>query len=263
MGDKFVYRKKPKDNDFFSSWLFQRRIAKPIVLLLAPTSITPNQISAISVIVGLFGIFFLFKGLPIYDLIGIIILHLAAILDCVDGDLARTREMEFSLTGKFADYIKVIILDPLIPISLAIGLVNQSESIWWIISIVTASFWKMAPQFAREHILVRSLEKHPELVSKEKAIPLFLDPQQSIKNKSSRKNIFQLFVKLVKLIIGLPNALLNTLFVLSLLGLIFLSPLNYIILKKYLLGLIIVSYMGFFAKALLFEVKNMKYCDKE
>ena len=263
MGDKFVYRKKPKDNDFFSSWLFQRRIAKPIVLLLAPTSITPNQISAISVIVGLFGIFFLFKGLPIYDLIGIIILQIAAILDCVDGDLARTREMEFSLTGKFADYIKVIILDPLIPISLAIGLVNQSESIWWIISIVTASFWKMAPQFAREHILVRSLEKHPELVSKEKAIPLFLDPQQSIKNKSSRKNIFQLFVKLVKLIIGLPNALLNTLFVLSLLGPIFLSPVNYIILKKCLLGLIVVSYLGFFAKALLLEVKKLKYCDEE
>lgn len=60
-----IYREtfqKPKEQDFFFSWLVQRRLAKPIVYLLKNSSITPNQISVISILVGFVGVFYLFFG---------------------------------------------------------------------------------------------------------------------------------------------------------------------------------------------------------
>ena len=59
---KFSYRSKPKEDDFFFSWFIQRRIAKPLVILLSPTGITPNQISVLTIFVGFVGIFFLLNA---------------------------------------------------------------------------------------------------------------------------------------------------------------------------------------------------------
>jgi len=250
-----IYRKtlqKPKEQDFFFSWLVQRRLAKPIVYALKNSPITPNQVSIISILVGFVGVYYLFIGRYQTDLLGILILHFAAILDCVDGDLARTRGINSKLVGKFADYIKVIILDPLIPIGIGIGLVNNGYSLWWFISIVIVSFWKIAPQFAREHVVVRSLSNSKiDSINKE----LFLDPQQKMRKK--QRSLIGWIIFLIKSIIGLPNALLNTVLILSILG-YFIPEQSYYWIKEVLLLMIIVSYFGFFMIALIGEVKSLK-----
>ena len=140
---------------------------------------------------------------------------------------------------------------------------NQGASVWWMVGIVVASFWKIAPQFTREHVVVRTLDKKPELVSQQEAIPLFRDPQQSLGTKSSETNFFQLSIRLIKLIIGLPNALLNTIFVLSVVGIVFLSIERYIVFKEILVCFVIISYVGFFIKALTLEISNLRHCDRK
>jgi hypothetical protein len=257
----YQYQQKPKDQDFLSSWLFQRRIAKPFVLLLAPTKITPNQISLISVLVGLIGIILLSFGTPLRDFLAVIILHIAAIIDCIDGDLARTRNTAGTLHGKFADFVKTLMIDPLIPIMLAVGLVNTGSSIWWLIAILIVSFWKIAPQFSREHVVIRSLEKYPELPQNKLAETLFTDPQQQIKRQPEHRSLFQQASRIVNLIIGLPNAMLNTLLLLTGSGAFLLNFRHYTAFKNAFLALVIASYFVYSLKALILEFGKLKHFD--
>ena len=69
------------------------------VLVLAPFS--PNQISIVSTLVGIFSGWFFAGG---YFISGALLLQLSAIIDCVDGDLARVLYKE-SRFGKWLDLI--------------------------------------------------------------------------------------------------------------------------------------------------------------
>ncbi len=247
-------KQKEKELDFFFSWLVHRRIAKPIVFLLLRSRVTPNQVSVVSILVGLVGIYLLAIGNNTTDLSGILILHLAQILDCVDGDLVRSRNMESTLLGKFTDYIKTIIIDPLIPIAFTFGSVNQGYSIWWLMAMIVVSFWRIGPQYAREHVVVRSLEDKEKIHDLDAA--LFIDPQKKMASKNNRFSILNFGIKMVKGIIGLPNAMLNTILLITLFG--FATQFEiYNNIKLILTIIIIFSYAIFFVLSLKNEVKTL------
>jgi len=69
------------------------------ILIRAPFS--PNQVSIVSMLVGIFSAWFFARG---YFISGALLLQLSASVDCVDGDLARALYKESRL-GKWLDLL--------------------------------------------------------------------------------------------------------------------------------------------------------------
>lgn len=79
---------KPADSRF--NLYFARPLAAPLVYVFAKTRITPNQITFISTMIMVFAVIFLaiLSG-PIGLALGVILIELSYVFDCVDGQLAR------------------------------------------------------------------------------------------------------------------------------------------------------------------------------
>ncbi len=95
---KLDKKKIIKYSDFISNYFYQQ-IAFYITYLLFKTNVTPNQITLLSLFLGILSGFFIFSK-HIY--LGIVFLNLSFIFDCVDGQLARAKSL-FSKIGSFLD----------------------------------------------------------------------------------------------------------------------------------------------------------------
>ena len=110
---------------------FNRPVGRPLSKLLVRTPISPNQVSVVSILIGLAAAWFFAIG---NFITGALVFQLCAIIDCVDGDLARALFKQSRL-GKWLDLggdqvvhfsvfagigIGVARLDPSVP-ALALG----------------------------------------------------------------------------------------------------------------------------------------------
>jgi len=78
---------------------FNRPLGRPLSKLLVHTQISPNQVSIVSILIGVASAWFFAAG---NFATGALIFQLCAIIDCVDGDLARVLFKQ-SLLGKWLD----------------------------------------------------------------------------------------------------------------------------------------------------------------
>ena len=78
---------------------FNRPLGRPLSKLLVHTQISPNQVSIVSILIGVASAWFFAAG---NFVTGALIFQLCAIIDCVDGDLARVLFKQ-SLLGKWLD----------------------------------------------------------------------------------------------------------------------------------------------------------------
>jgi 1L-myo-inositol 1-phosphate cytidylyltransferase / CDP-L-myo-inositol myo-inositolphosphotransferase len=92
-----------KDTDGFMARRVERPISLMISRLLAPTAITPNQMSLISVAVGLCGAPFFLSERASLQTIGALMFLAHSILDGCDGELARLK-FEESRWGGILDF---------------------------------------------------------------------------------------------------------------------------------------------------------------
>jgi phosphatidylglycerophosphate synthase len=83
-----------KDTDGFMSRHVERPISLQISRLLAPTAVTPNQITFVSVAVGLSGAPFFLSTLWPWQTTGALLFLAHSILDGCDGELARLKFQE-------------------------------------------------------------------------------------------------------------------------------------------------------------------------
>jgi phosphatidylglycerophosphate synthase len=79
--------------------LFNRPLGRPLAKLLVHTPITPNQVSIASILIGVASAWFFARG---NFVAGALVFQLCAIIDCVDGDLARVSLRQTRL-GKWLD----------------------------------------------------------------------------------------------------------------------------------------------------------------
>ncbi|MEZ4388001.1 MAG: CDP-alcohol phosphatidyltransferase family protein [Candidatus Krumholzibacteriia bacterium] len=79
-----------------------RPAAYGLVKLVQPTTLTPNQLTAVSLVLGLGAGACYWQGSPGFLLAGAILLFLTNLFDCADGMLARVRGTS-SLTGYLFD----------------------------------------------------------------------------------------------------------------------------------------------------------------
>src|SRR5262249_48208904 len=92
-----------KDTDGFMARKVERPISLRIARRLASTGITPNQVTLLSVSIGLCGAFFFLSAHWLCQTIGAVLFLAHSILDGCDGELARLRFQE-SRFGGIVDY---------------------------------------------------------------------------------------------------------------------------------------------------------------
>jgi len=90
-------RKNPRDviksRDSWWTTVFSARAANRLVGLLSQTSVTPNQVTIASALLGFAAAACFATGKWIWLFTGAIILQLSFVLDCADGQLARLKRM--------------------------------------------------------------------------------------------------------------------------------------------------------------------------
>jgi phosphatidylglycerophosphate synthase len=100
---------------------FNRRLCRPFVRLLSHTSITPNKVTFIGVVVSVLSVFAFARGTYIQSVLGALIFFVAGLFDEMDGMLARVKFMESPrgtwLEG-FADGLSYLLLFAAITIGL-------------------------------------------------------------------------------------------------------------------------------------------------
>jgi phosphatidylglycerophosphate synthase len=123
-----------KYSDFISNYFYQQ-IAFFLTQRLYTTKITPNQITFISLLLGLSSAIETYFG---HKIAAIVLLNLSFILDCVDGQLARAKNKSSSF-GMWLDNIS----DRVVENSILLALVLQSEKIEFIKAVTFLIFLNM------------------------------------------------------------------------------------------------------------------------
>ena len=106
---KAAYSEEKKRWDFTYPWLYFviRPVSFWMTWLLMPLGISANQVTFISVLVGLVSFAFFAQGYGTGFYAGTILLVLFNLLDCVDGNIARFRKTDGPV-GNFFDGLAVI-----------------------------------------------------------------------------------------------------------------------------------------------------------
>lgn len=104
-------------------------------LLINYTAITPNQVTMLSLLLGITGGIFLRQGGYQNQLIGGMLAMLYILLDLMDGEIARVKNRQ-SITGKWLDGIVGLVMTPYLMFMLAVGLHNYLAIIVGAIAMV-------------------------------------------------------------------------------------------------------------------------------
>jgi phosphatidylserine synthase len=117
-----IYKETRKKHDLVFNVYLMRPIAAQVVGLIAPTGVTPNQITLLNLFLFLVA-GALFVAMPTYagGLVAIAVLEASYCLDCVDGMLARHKKIaskEGHLFDFFTDELKALLLAALLGVRL-------------------------------------------------------------------------------------------------------------------------------------------------
>tara|TARA_B100000989_G_scaffold55108_1_gene37064 strand:- start:1728 stop:2510 length:783 start_codon:yes stop_codon:yes gene_type:complete len=141
----FPLRKRNNDNFFILGFIL-RRISIPITYyILRHTSIKPNSISILNFLLTiLIGVFFIFSQF----LIGSILLIFWGLLDNLDGELARLKNLNSSLGSALEKYNSDLMYMICLP-SINLGLYNVGENqiFYFILSFFACGIYSILRSF--------------------------------------------------------------------------------------------------------------------
>ena len=100
--------------DALINWRFSMRITR--VLARRSLAVTPNQVTVIAILLGLAAAFVASRGGYAALAIAGVMFWLNAILDCVDGELARLR-FQYSKLGQWLDNLSDEVVDNAFPVA--------------------------------------------------------------------------------------------------------------------------------------------------
>ena len=117
-----------KDAD--PGWYFvHRRLSIYVTWLLLHTSVTPNQVTLLMMLLGVLGAALLVPHSGLANATGFLVLYLAFLLDKVDGEIARYRSIS-SVKGLLLDRLHHLTVEPLVFLGAAWHEWNRSGSLW-------------------------------------------------------------------------------------------------------------------------------------
>jgi phosphatidylglycerophosphate synthase len=118
-----------KDTEGFMSRHFERKISLAVSRLLAATRVTPNQMTLVSVAVGLGGALFFLSDRALLQTAGALLFLLHSILDGCDGELARLKLQE-SRFGGVLDFWGDNVVHAAVFSCMAIGWSRAAGAVW-------------------------------------------------------------------------------------------------------------------------------------
>jgi hypothetical protein len=137
-GDRYSYKAsvKSRASDELINTYMLRPAAGMLVRALYPTSITPNQVTLLSTLVGLLAAAFYLANTGTMTVIAGLCVTAKDILDSADGQLARAKAM-YSRTGRFLDSIGDFVVNLAIFGALGIVLaVNHNDPAYLLLALV-------------------------------------------------------------------------------------------------------------------------------
>ena len=158
--------KKPRDGHFT---LWNKYVCSHfsvyITKILLYTPITANQVTFVMLVFGIVGSIFLFNG---FFITGLLLLHLAVLLDNVDGEIARYKN-EKSMMGKYLDGVYHVIVPQLMLFGYAYGIYNlYPNKLLIIFGFLAATFSKslILPALFDAIVTMQIWGAHPPLRTK-------------------------------------------------------------------------------------------------
>ena len=123
--ERELFRAMGKPTDGLVARTLNRPISRRVSRWLSQTSITPNQVSFF--VLGLLtaGTIVLTLGSPLGFVVGMLLFHLASVLDGCDGELARAKFLE-TRRGAWLDTSVDLLGNFLLPMAIAVGLSRQA-----------------------------------------------------------------------------------------------------------------------------------------
>ncbi len=120
-------------SDGFIDKIFNRPCGRPLSRVLIHTPVTPNIVSITSIIIGVISAFLFANGTPGSILVGAVLFQVSAIIDCVDGDIARILFKESPL-GKWIDFAgdQIVHVSVFAGIALGVAKVSAAPEILWL-----------------------------------------------------------------------------------------------------------------------------------
>lgn len=128
-----------KEVEEFFDLFFYRPLAFLLVKIVYPTTITPNQLTIIAIIIGLSSGCVYATGLPNAGIYGAILFMFYNVFDCSDGMLARLKK-NGTHAGRIIDGVADYISTAAVFVGLGIGYADQkySHSLWWLLLFLAA-----------------------------------------------------------------------------------------------------------------------------
>jgi len=127
--------------------VFNRPCGRPLSKLLIHTPVSPNTVSIISILIGVVAAVCFASGQRQMSVLGAILFQISAIIDCVDGDIARILFKE-SVLGKWLDLAGDQIVHVSVFAGIAMGLLasgaNGLGTIWLGASAVAGALLSFA-----------------------------------------------------------------------------------------------------------------------
>jgi len=118
-----------RQSDYIITLFITNEVSLLLTWLLAKTRVTPNQVTAASIITG-FGCALTYAfG---YFLVGSLLLFISHLLDCTDGNLARAKS-KFSPIGKWLDMTGDRLSEAVIFIGIGYYFITTGISEYWIL----------------------------------------------------------------------------------------------------------------------------------
>jgi hypothetical protein len=179
---------KSIETENFIDRIFYRPIGFRVARALLPTSITPNMVTVTSIFVGASAGWFFHYSDIMYNVYGILLLMLANILDCADGQLARLSGNK-STIGRILDGFAGDIWFLVIYVSLAFRLSREyGESYFYAVAVVSG-----LSHMVQANITDYYKTLHLYFISKEKGYEFQTQEQVRMRHKATKLGVNKSF----------------------------------------------------------------------
>ena len=100
--------------------VFHRRLSRPLTRLAIALGVTPNQVSVLSLLVGLLAVWGLWRATPASAVAGLLLYAVSVVLDHSDGEVARLT-LSVSRLGEWLDVVSDTVIHALLVLAMGVS----------------------------------------------------------------------------------------------------------------------------------------------